>query len=271
MNEYFRVKSLKKLQQLFFSDFINVISFWHLYTLNPSVLASVTFKCWLVTTTLVQLLPRCGPQTSAVLLWLLSVSFLQRRNPSSRRWSVLQGWQEGKGGQTVPPQRAVLFGPSPLFFTFYNIFIIELSSCTCINRSEQLWNIISRLQKARRTVWPGQGCTRKAEAQPEPTNLGLPVAQSFPSTSSHFSHSIFPQLFPLILSYYPAKSAFDFSFFSPDHSYFNSNYFSLLLSTLSQAHQEHAWPSTSILFWCFPKLITHFSVSALLFHLIHSS
>lgn len=128
---------------------------------------------------------------------------------------MLQGWQEDKGGQTVSPQRAVLFGPSPLFFTFYNIFIIELSSCTCINRSEQLWNIISRLQKARRTVWPGQGCTRKAEAQPEPTNLGLPVAQSFPSTSSHFSHSIFPQLFPLILSYYPAKSAFDFSLFFP--------------------------------------------------------
>lgn len=80
------------------------------------------------------------------------------------------------------------------------------------------------------------------------SNLGLPVAQTFPFTISPLSLSNFLHLLPLSLSCYLAESAFDFSTFFSDHSYLNGNYFSLPVVTSPQITCFTFWQHSVLIF-----------------------
>lgn len=228
--------------------------------------------CWLAIATLVQSFPKCGSWISVALLWVLLVSLPWRRNLNSGRWeSVLQSRRRGEDGVCL--LRGQFYLILNYWFSFLQYLHNRIDFFPALSLTDSLSNRRVLSPGYRKPGAPGDltmAVQRKQRHSQNQTGSASGAAISF-----YYYFSLVSQHLSLPLSFDPVLlscqlSLWLFYFFS-DHSYFNSNYFSLLSSMLSQAHQEHALPFASILLWSFPKLITQFSVSALLFHLIHSS
>lgn len=177
---------------------------------------------------------------------------------------MLQGRQRGEDRIWLLRGQYYLVLSYRFLFLQYFHNIIDLFSALSLTGSLRSPTVLSPgYQKPRAYLgwlWPPKKSRRLARSNP-----GLPVAQTFPfTTSSQLLSACVPVSFLWSCLIIPWSQPLTFLFFFPDHSYLNCNYFSLFSSMLPQAHQEHAWIFASILFWYFLKLITQFSVSLLL-------
>lgn len=169
------------------------------------------------------------------------ISFPSRRNLKSRWESVLQNMQKAEDRVYLHNRQCYLvLRCCFLFFVnnTFNTFRIHFFSCTCINWcSEQL----SSYKKARGKGWCSHSNIKKTEAQPALTW----VCQW---------HSHFLLLLTSLSAPFPNSFLWSHSIILPSQPFLFFSQITairiqiILSSTLSQAHQEHAWPLTSILF-----------------------